>query len=215
MEKSLKNYWILRPGDLRPEKFDSEQAMEIKASIQMHSVMNWLRLPRQERQPKFGNSSPKDDHKLHEAGPMVSKLKKEWEKLCTEEGEPVSESEYRNFLNLVDRRLIVANFDNWQISVIDPYAGVVEPAIGDYLKFFRSYLFFYSQGSPNMRRSLKTAFSFSSRLTQLVRRAFTRSLKPRHSLPDSSTLHATTPRSSNLTDTTCVPPQSGHSVPDN
>lgn len=122
---------------------------------------------------------------------------------------------HQDLINLIGRRLIVANFKDWSIAVADPVYGRVEPAIGDYLKYFRAYLFFYSDGSPRKRRSKNSAFGFGSRLAHLLRRSFTRSLKPSQLWADPSTDHDTTPLSSNLTETECLPPQSGQSNADN
>lgn len=107
--------------------------------------------------------------------PAIAKM---WENFCKESEEQVTEEEQRNFIQLVDRRLIIASFEDWAITVIDPVFGRVEPAIGDYLKYYRSYLFFYSDGSPKARRRRYSAFRFVSRLLHLLKRVFTRSLKP-------------------------------------
>lgn len=79
-------------------------------------------------------------------------------------------------LSLIGRKLIVADYDNWRIAVVSPVEGRIEPAIGDYLKFLWSYLWFYSDGSPRKRRSKSSAFG--SRLVQLAKRSLTRRLKP-------------------------------------
>ena len=103
--------------------------------------------------------------------------------------------------SLIGRRLIIADFKEWSMAVLDPIYGRVEPAIGDYLKYYRAYLFFYSEGSPKARLSRNSAYLFLSRLWQLSKRLFTNSLKPAQLWAESSTEKATTPRSLNCTET--------------
>ena len=138
-----------------------------------------------------------------------------WEKICSDPDGAATEEGRNDFIQLVDRRLIIACFQDWTMSVVDPVFGRVEAAIGDYLKYYRTYLFFYSDGSPRARRRINSAFRFVSRLAHLLRRLFTRSLKPRQPWAESATDQDATPRSSKRTATSCVPPQSGHGVADN
>ncbi len=91
-----------------------------------------------------------------------------------------------NEKKLIWRRIVLADFQSWKIFVEDPIFGETEPSIGDYLKYFRCYLFFYSEGSPKDRRNKSSARSFFSRLWTLARRLLTNSLKPSQLLPASS-----------------------------
>lgn len=114
----------------------------------------------------------------------------------TKEKNPITDPE---LMNLIGRRLIIANFEFWCIAVADPVYGRVEPAIGDYIKYIRAYLFFYSKGSPKNRRSKYSAFGFGSRLLHVLKRLFTRSLKPVQFFAESSTdqKHVEKPRGTN------------------
>ena len=154
-------------------------------------------MPRNMPQPTI-NSAPNQSHKFMDKKPTDIAIPDTFT--------------HDDLLNLIGRRLIIANFQDWRITVADPIRGNVEPAIGDYLKYFRAYLFFYSDGSPKARRSRNSAFRFCSRLLHILRRLFTRTLKPSQLWPLSSTDQTTTPRSSDFTETSCVPPQSGQTT---
>ena len=142
-------------------------------------------------------------------------LENAWQDFCQSYDRQTPKKDFNDFVNLVGRRLLIADYNRWRIAVLDPVFGRVEPAIGDYLKYFRSFLFFYSDGSPKARRSNHSAFRFCSRFLQLLRRLATRSWKPAQLWAESSTEKVSKQRSSNLTETSCMPPQSGHTVPDN
>lgn len=139
-------------------------------------------------------------------------LEKAWQDFYLSDERQLQKPEFIDLVNLVGRRLLIADYDRWLIGVLDPVFGRVEPAIGDYFKYIRSYLFFYSDGSPKARRSSHSAFRFCSRLWQLLKRFATRSWKPLQLWAESSIEMKMTPRASGLKETSCVAPQSGHSV---
>lgn len=115
----------------------------------------------------------------------------------------------QELLQFIGHRLIVADYANWRIGVLCPVNGKVEPAIGVYLKYVWTFLFFYSKGSPKNLRSKSSAFG--SRLLQVLKRSFTMRLKPGQLYAEGAEKE-TTPDSNASTETSCCRPQSGHST---
>lgn len=113
---------------------------------------------------------------------------------------------YQKFLEFIGRRLIVANFDNWQIAVVNAVNGRIEPAIGDYIKYVWAYLFYFSDGSPKARLSKSKAFG--SRLLHVLKRFLTFSIKPGQLYADGAD-QVTTSFSEQDIVTECNAPQSG------